>query len=67
MISGCVQLFLVALLWPMNKLFNKAIKMQKLQVVYHESKLAKWSVRIFLISYVSRSIVCILHAVWAAI
>lgn len=61
--SGVFQFILLAGLWPLACLFNKAIKMQKLQRYFKEKK--TWTIRIFVFAYIARSIVIIVHGLWA--
>ena len=66
-LSAASQFFMLFLLWPMSRMFNKALKLQKLTSYFKDKKFPRFSVRIFVISYVSRAVIIICHGVWAII
>ena len=65
--SACAQIFMLFLLWPMSRMYKKALKLQKLTSYFKDKKFPRYSVRVFVISYVLRAMIIISHGVWAAI
>ena len=65
--SAASQFFMLFLLWPMSNMFKKALKLQKLTSYFKNNKFPRYSVRIFVISYVLRSVVIACYGVWAII
>ena len=66
-LSAVSQFFMLFLLWPMSRMFKKALKLQKLTSYFKEKRFPRYSVRTFVISYVARALIIICHGVWAII
>ena len=64
-IGACIQIVFLILLWPMSKMFKKAIHMQKLEDWFKNERLPKNSIKIFLFCYVMRALLKIVHGGWA--
>ena len=64
-ITGCFQLIVLLLLWPMSHMFKKALRMQKLTEYFKKERLPRNSIIIFVICYVMRSLLTVAHGVWA--
>jgi len=64
-ISGSLQILLLLALYPISRQYKKALKMQNLTSFLSDSNAAKWSIRVFIFAYITRSIVGIAHGYWA--
>jgi len=66
MVIAVLNLGLLAMLFPMNKLLKKAIKLNKLSDYFKKNASPRNSVRLFTAIYIFRSAVAICHGAWAA-
>ena len=66
-ISGSLQIVLLLALYPISRLYKKALTMQNLTSFLSDSNAAKWSIRVFILAYITRSIVGIAHGYWAVV
>ena len=64
-IGAILQVAFLLLLWPMSRMFKKAIHMQKLEDYFRKEKLPRYSIRIFIICYVMRAMLKLVHGGWA--
>ena len=64
MVGGCFNVFVLFLLWPMTRMFKKAIHLQKMKDHFSKKGFAKNSLLIFVICYVIRCLFEFVHAGW---
>ena len=66
-ISAVMQIAILVALYPLNRLFKRALKRQHLQAYFKEARFPRYSVRILLITLVVQALMALIHGVWACI